>query len=117
MTLDRFLNKKYDKDFYNCMHFVNDVWQAITGKNINNISLEFLLNSQKRYVPPLFKKSFKKIKQPITPCICLMARQNFNKHVGVFINNKILHITEKGVEFLPLDIATRGFRMVRFYIC
>lgn len=117
MSIDCFLDRTYNKNTYNCAHFVSEVWAYLTGESITNIMQGFLLPVKLRNVPSKLHHCFKKLDKPSELCIVLMQRPRTEPHVGLFYKNKLLHITEQGVHFSPLDVATLGFKNVRFYKC
>lgn len=115
MSIDSFFHKKYNRDFYNCAHFVCDVWEHETGKRIDHNLESFLKPVSQRRVDPALRNLFTKLKEPVTPCIVLMQRKNSPPHVGIYLRGRVLHIHETGVEFQPVDVAARGFEKVGFY--
>lgn len=114
-SIDSFFHKKYNKDTYNCAHFASEVWEAICEESISKKLGELLLPFDQRTTKNSIRHSFKKLKVPESPCLVLMQRHRCNAHVGIYLRGKVLHIQEKGVEFLPLDIVTMGFDKIGFY--
>lgn len=108
MNLDKFFTKSYNAKEYNCTHFASDVWFELTGIDLSR----FIININDKITDKSFK--FEHLDKPMSPCIVIMKRVSFNSHVGIFINNKVFHLTEQGVQYLPLDIASRGFNKLRF---
>ncbi|MBN46211.1 MAG: hypothetical protein CMH23_07025 [Methylophaga sp.] len=117
MSIDQFYNRVYNRQTYNCAHFVAEVWAHITGRDITHILKGFLLPPKDRYVRAELRRQFEKLTEPKSPCIVLMQRPKTVPHVGLFYNGKVFQIHERGVEFQPLDVATRGFKKVGFYAC
>jgi hypothetical protein len=115
--LDDLFAIKYDRQNYNCAHFARDVWQRETGQDITETLSGFLLPPGERSVRANLRHKFKRLQTPKSPCIVLMHRKNSVPHVGVYLRDKVIHLHEKGVEFMPLDIATRGFKKLGFYVC
>ena len=64
-----------------------------------------------------FRADFLRLDAPSPPCVVLMTRPRFQPHVGLFWADKVLHITEQGVAFQPLDVVSVGFTKIRFYQC
>lgn len=118
MSIDRFLDKKYDKRNYNCAHLVCDVWQAETGIDLTIYLQGCLTGIKDRFLTRKDLTTFKRIDKPISPCLVLMNPVgNREPHVGVFLRGKVAHITEAGVRYQRLELATLGFKTVRFYTC
>ena len=117
MSIDKFYSRRYNKDSYNCAHFVAEVWEHLTGVDISTSIAGFLLPPKDRYVRLKIRKSFKRITLPKSPCILIMHRPKSTPHAGLYYNGKVFQIHEKGVEYQPLDVACRGFSKVRFYQC
>lgn len=117
MSLDAFFNRVYNKESYNCAHFVCDVWESITGNSIDHKLECFLVPSASRHAGFSLRKEFRKLKHPESPCIVLMQRKGNAPHVGLFVRGKVIHIHETGVEFQPVDVASRGFSKIGYYAC
>lgn len=115
--LDSFFNRRYNRQTYNCAHFVCEVWEHLTGRNIEKDLDGFLRPPQDRHVDPALRRKFWKLEAPESPCLVLMQRRRSVPHVGVFVRGKVIHIHELGVEFMPVDVATRGFEKLGFYKC
>jgi hypothetical protein len=115
MSLDVFFKKRYDVNHYNCSHFVGDVYKFLTGRDITQGLSCFMKDRKSRFASIAIKNFFKRIDTPQDPCIVLMHRPKFAPHVGVFTKGKIIHITQKNVEFVNISVATRGFTIIRYY--
>lgn len=104
MNIDHLFFRTYDRERYNCAHFVNEAWRYLFGLEIN--------------IPQFgdidLKNRFKRIQKPVSPCIVIFAAKSYS-HVGLFYKGKVLHIRERGVRYEPLDTAKLAFRTVRFY--
>lgn len=114
-SIDVFFHKKYNKDTYNCAHFASEVWEYLCNESISKSLGNFLLPFNQRTADMSLRHSFKKLKEPESPCIVLMQRHRCNAHVGVYVRGKVLHIQEHGVEFLPLNLVAIGFDKIGFY--
>ena len=117
MNLDQFYNRTYNRQTYNCAHFVAEVWLYLTGSDISIILRGFLLPPKDRYVRANLRRQFKRLTKPVSPCIVLMQRPKTVPHVGLFYKGRVFQLHERGVEFQPLDVASRGFKKVGFYQC
>lgn len=114
-SLDQFFFKRYDANSYNCAHFASEVWTHLTGQDISEALGCFLAPVRDRSAPMDLRRRWRRLKSPENPCILLMQRPRSVPHVGVYFNGRVIHIHERGVEFLPVEVATRGFTKLGFY--
>lgn len=115
--IDEFFFRSYNKQSYNCAHLVTEAWFKLTGDDIKEAMEGFLNAPRSRSVGIGLRHKFIRLKEPISPCIVLMNRVGAIPHVGVYYKNKVLHIHASGTEYVPLDVAARGFTAIRFYVC
>lgn len=115
--LDSFFTRRYNRETYNCAHFACEVWTHITGRDITKELDGFLQPPKERRTDPALRRVFRKLDKPESPCLVLMQRHRSVPHVGVFVRGKVIHLHEMGVEFLPVDVASRGFEKLGFYKC
>lgn len=105
MSIDHLLDRMWSAR-YTCNEFACEAWLHITGENLTTRLTDFL-NGQ---------GEFELLNEPISPCIVYFKNNEFSPtHVGVFFENKVLHLTGRGVQFMPLEIVSFGFKEVRFY--
>lgn len=114
--IDEFFFKEYNRNHYNCAHMVAEAWAKITGQNIEEPLTGFLRPFRARSVGMSLRHKFSRLAAPQSPCIVLMNRRGAVAHVGVYYRGKVLHIHASGTEYVPLDVARRGFTTVRFYV-
>ena len=76
-------------------------------------TINALLNNHKLQSKHLDK--IEALNEPITPCIAVMKRKRSTPHVGIYIDGNIIHLTELGVECLPVHYAMRGFSHIRYF--
>ena len=115
MSIDPYLDRMYIPRVYTCYHFVAEILKDRIGKDLSE-SLAHLFNTGK--LSKSHVRLFTEVKVPTDYNIVIMQRPNVNPpHMGVFIRGKILHLHRKGVEYQPIDIASRGFPSVRFAKC
>lgn len=99
---------------YNCLHFVDEAWLMITGVKLNLtlVNLKTSLNSNLEVIrcTKLTRKA-----QIQDPCIVFMTQLGRDPHVGVYYQNRVLHLHTNGPEYLPLEQASRGFTSIRYY--
>ena len=114
---DALFVREYDRNKYNCAHLVADAWQLATGKPLPASYGLFTRPVGERRADTALRADFLRLDAPSPPCIVLMTRPRFHPHVGLFWAGKVLHITEQGVAFQPLDVVSVGFTKIRFYQC
>lgn len=109
MSIDDYLDREYDIDKFNCGHFVAQVWRDLTGRDISGICSSFVTNDTE-----FFKKEnrkFKHLHQPESPCVVLMRAPNVPSHAGIYVDAKVLHLTESGVRYESLDMLKPYWRL------
>jgi hypothetical protein len=115
ISIDDLFGRQYDRSVYNCVHFVCEAWALITGDDLS-VRAAGVLHAltagglQRRDI-----SVFERLVRPIPPCIVLFNGRNVSPHVGLFYRQKVLHITEQGVQYMPLHVAKIGFDRVSFY--
>lgn len=114
-SIDHYLDKKYVKGKYNCAHFAAEVWYDLTGKDIKPFLVGILPDSGSVARHSLIK-NFTRLKSPVSPCLVLLTHKIMQPHAGVFLFNRVLHLTEAGVRFATLDSVSYGME-ARFYRC
>lgn len=110
-SIDKFFNRVYSAD-YNCLAFVREVWQDMTGVDVLK-RLPWLLDGKREGLGGI--NGFRRLESPVSPCIAVFQRKGATPHVGIFLDGRILHIHERGVEFQPLIVAKTYFRRVQYY--
>lgn len=116
MSVDRYFARRYDARTYNCLHFACDVWRDETGEDLSGRLAGLLGEPEERRVRREHLRAFERLAEPRSPCLVLMHSPREAPHVGVFLRGKVLHLSaERGVEFAPVEVATRGFRTVRYF--
>ena len=105
MSIDNLLDRTWSRD-YTCNEFACEAWKQITGKDLSK-RIYKALNSE---------DCFKRIDEPISPCIVFFKNsEKSSTHVGLFYCDKLLHLTPRGVQFVPLEVIAMHFREVRYY--
>lgn len=116
MSIDKFLDRQFNEDSYNCLHFACEAWLDLTGQDIRQRLDDLLaVPAAQRRIGRAYTADFKRLDRPHSPCLVLMQRPRSTPHIGVYVRGRVLHIREEGVEFQPLNVATLGFKRVRFY--
>lgn len=117
MNLDRYLSRRFHPRQYNCAHLVCDVWRDLKGEDLASVLDGFLCapGARKTVLSQLRRIRF--MDAPQSPCVVLMQSPKRAAHVGVWINRRVLHLLESGVQYTALDVASLGFKQVRFFTC
>ena len=105
MSVDKYLDRRFHRQNYNCLDFVCDVWKDEVGEDLRPIL----------YKHTGCRRSFVELEAPSEPCIVLLRRSDHTPHVGIYLRGRILHIHELGVEFFPLDVVAQQYSSVKFY--
>jgi hypothetical protein len=116
-SIDPFFFRAYNERNYNCAHFVAEVWATLFDRDITHALHTFLTPKEARSAPGAIRHAFKHLSCPQTPCVVLMTRPHTTPHVGIYLDGKVLHITEHSVQYVPLEVAAQAFRVVKFYSC
>jgi hypothetical protein len=115
VNIDDFMFKRFVKERYTCMEFSREVWLALTGEDMGERLVTVL--RREFHVGEVLRafKRFKRLQKPVSPCLVYMTQLGHDPHMGVYIDGSLLHLTMRGPEYLPLEIAARGFTHFRFY--
>ena len=110
--IDSLFSKTRSKQ-YNCVNLVIDYYNII-GKEVNlNIINCFLGHRMKADLSKL-KKS-KILNKPKDNCLVYMDNNKTSAHVGVYINNRVFHLSDSKPILQDLYIIKKMFKKVRFY--
>lgn len=111
---DEFIDRVYVRNVYDCFHFVREVWAHLTGEDISD-RLHGLMEAATRKVMPSHVKYVVRLRQPVTPCLCLMRKSTGEMHIGIYWYDKIFHLQKTGASLQPLNVATHGFKDYQFF--
>lgn len=114
-SIDSLLGKKYSSS-YHCVHFVIDAAEYLLGLDYSQNFIGFtssLHESLKAERRAMVKN--KKIEVPIQGCIVRMKNAKGGSHVGLFYCDKILHLTELGVHYLPKISLEKFYKDFTYY--
>lgn len=101
---------------YNCLDFVREVWQAMTGEDITNRFPGLVGDFHSRKVTQEGVRSSTRLQSPVSPCFVVMQRRGMVPHVGIYLDRRILHLHTRGVEFQPLVVVREYFTSIRYYL-
>ena len=109
------MGKVFDPKNYNCWHFVREAWKDLTSLDLGDQVPEH--RSAESYTLQALKvaNTMIKLDKPSCPCLVLMQRKRIEPHVGIFYQNRVLHLNTNGVEYRPLDQVTSKYPQVSFY--
>ena len=113
-SIDFYLGK-FKRPGYNCLDFATEVWLDATGEDLHERLQGLYVPRQDRHIHSSHLRAFERFASPVEPCLVLMHRRRVEPHLGVYLRQKVLHLGPYGVEFLPLDVASRGFPILEFF--
>src|SRR5258708_385782 len=111
-SVDPFLDREQSKT-YNCLNFVREVHLAMTGQDITAKLTGLVGEFSQRKATVTGVKGFTRLSEPHSPCFVVMQRSRFVPHIGIYLDGRILHLTNKGVQFQPLIVARQYFLNVK----
>lgn len=114
LSIDNFLDRM-PGPAYNCLDFVREVWKYLTGEDVTDKLTGLIGDFDKRKANLSGVKAFKRLQQPVDPCFVVMQRFKYVPHCGIYLDGRILHLKDNGVEFQPLIVAQSYFQIVRYY--
>ena len=107
-------NHTYNRQKYNCAHFVVDIYRELTGGSIEDSLNSFMCGYAGKAIPSKLRQ-FKRLQNPEEACIILMPSPNNSPHVGIYHNGGCLHITEIGVRYEELSVLGINYPVLKFY--
>lgn len=116
MSIDVLLDKRYDSDNYHCVHFVIDA-----GKHLFNydFSANFLgLDKSLTHNGTPSRHTVANAERthtPINGTVVLMNRFDNALHVGLYIDERVLHLSEAGVRYETIRTLQRSYKRIRYY--
>jgi len=117
VSIDKWLGKVYQHDSYTCSDFCREVWADLTGVDLAHALQGLLQAHDGRGLRREHVRHFRALSGPVDPCLVLMQRPRAPVHLGIYIRGKVLQITESGVTFQPVHVATHFYKSYRFIQC
>ncbi|MCG9515182.1 hypothetical protein MCL26_08680 [Acinetobacter pittii] len=117
-THDHLLDKQYDEEQYNCVHFAHEAAMDLYGIDRSEALDLFMQPKGKIIFLPSRLKLLNPLPMPKEGCIVAFHSRQRNKppHVGLFRLGRVLHLMEGGVTYLAEDvIRAMGFSRVSYY--
>ncbi|WP_337081272.1 hypothetical protein [Acinetobacter pittii] len=115
---DHLLDKQYDEEQYNCVHFAHEAAMDLYGIDRREALDLFMQPKGKITFLPSRLKLLNPLPMPKEGCIVAFHPRQRNKppHVGLFRLGRVLHLMEGGVTYLAEDvIRAMGFSRVSYY--
>ncbi|WP_336957067.1 hypothetical protein [Acinetobacter johnsonii] len=108
--------KQYNVMNYHCVHFLIDAAQSIFGQDYSTsfIGLQGALNEALSTSRQTIIRN-KRLKEPQQGCIVLMTSPTGDNHVGLFYCDKVLHLTESGVQYVSIRSLKNYYLRFRYY--
>lgn len=113
MSIDHLLDRDYDRNSYNCLHYAADCWEFLTGDGRLGLVKENDVASQG--LVGLFRGMRKHKEATVGPSLALMETLHGELHIAVCLRRRLLHINEAGCQFLPVEAYRSIYRYMRFY--
>ena len=115
-SVDEYLDRRLIPEKYDCRHLVCEAWRDLTGEDLAARLGLVMAGPGERRVDRAMRRGFRRLDAPESPCIVIMqAHRRQQPHVALYLRGKVLHLQKHGVEFMPLSLAMRGFKSVKFY--
>lgn len=94
--LDKYFGRQWSKD-YTCHNLASEVWQDLTGKVLE-------------------VGNYEQLGAPQSPCIVFMTNNHRkDSHVGIFVDGRVIHLSIRGTQWIPLEYLQMQFKEVSFY--
>lgn len=115
-SIDPLLDRHYDPEKYHCVHFLIEAAQYLFDQDYSQ-SFVGLTSSLHETLQTSRHTAIhnRKLTEPIDGTIVLMTNINQSSHVGLFYGDRVLHLTELGVHFLPLRSLEKAYKRIRYY--
>lgn len=111
-SIDQFLDRTPRKG-YNCLDFAREVWFDLMGEDITT---RLTVSTKEGHLALKGMGNFMALRGPTDPCFAVMQRFRFSPHLGIYMDRRILHLSGRGAEFQPIEVAMLGFASIRYYI-
>ncbi|MFW1838654.1 hypothetical protein ACG9XS_08800, partial [Acinetobacter gyllenbergii] len=95
---DHLLDRQYEIDDYNCVHFVHEAGLDLYGKDRGEALELFMKPVEEKLFLPSRLRLLNPLPMPKDGCIVAFHPRQRNKppHVGLFRGGKVLHLIESG---------------------
>jgi len=113
LDLSKYDDKHYHDTDYNCLHFAVDIYHDLTGDDMSVYVSGLLTGRAHRKIDIAKLKRFERLILPNAPCLAIMHGDAM--HAGIYHKNKIIHITESGVQSMAPHIAEIRHGYIKYY--
>lgn len=118
MSFDALFYREFDFERYNCLHFTVEVWQTLFGIDLSYFTTAITQDSGRQNMHDAYPivRMFRRLRRPASPCLCLMRRLMADEtHIATYLDGRVLHLNELGVQYLPPDAILPQYKQVVFY--
>lgn len=115
-SVDPLLARTYNDQSYHCVHFVIEAGKHLFELDYSKHFLGFTgsLNKSLRAEKQNFVQA-KRLQRPVDGCVVMMTSFLNRSHVGIYYDNRVLHLTEMGVHFQEMRAIKRLYSRLRYY--
>jgi hypothetical protein len=115
LSVDLYLSRRFDRVSYNCLDLAREVWLGETGEDLGERLRGLFVPVAERKIEARHFRAFERLAAPVSPCLVLMRRPKAEPHMGVFLRGRVIHAQERGVEWMPIELAAFGFSTVEYF--
>ena len=101
--INSLIGKPYDAKEYHCWHFIEDVLDVPTLKDVH---VDTAKDDVNKYIG-----LFTEIDKPFNYCIVLIGKS----HIGIWYNNGIYHNDTHGVRYEPMRAMKLRYPTFKYY--
>ena len=115
-SIDCLLDRQHDRENYHCVHFVIEAGEYLFGYDFTDNFLG-LSNPLDRNGNPSRHtvKNSERVQAPTDGTVVLMTKLDNGLHVGLYLDGRVLHLTEQGVRFETVRALGRMYKRIRYY--
>ena len=115
-SIDPLLDRQYNADSYHCVHFVIDAGKYLFGYDfsVNFLGLGEPLSINGAPSRHTVSHSVRATK-PSDGTVVLITKLDNGLHVGLYLDGRVLHLTEQGVRFETVRALGRMYKRIRYY--
>ena len=116
MSIRELFRCRYNTKNFHCVHFAILAAKKLYNRDYSScfIGLTSSLDEAIKTSRQTANRN-KRIDKPIDGCIVLMTYMDNRSHVGIYHENKILHLCERGVQRVNIEQAKMWFKRIRYY--
>lgn len=115
-SIDALLDKTYNPESYHCVHFVIDAGKYLFGYDFSNnfLGLNHSLISNGSPSRHTVSQSIRTA-TPMDGSVVLMNKLDNSLHVGLYLDGRVLHLSETGVRYELIHSLQRYYKRIRYY--